>query len=72
MSTSGKGINLKPKTLGTKEVCYYQISAGTPEEMKIRDERPVDDQYLTMTFIGIQNTKVSIIIGESLTSDFVD
>ena len=40
--------------------------------MKIRDERPIDDQYLTMTFIGMQNTKVSIIIGDSLTSDFVD
>lgn len=53
-------------------MCYYEISAGTEDEMKIPSERPADDQYLTMSFIGIDNTKISVIIAESLTSNYVD
>jgi hypothetical protein len=72
LSTSGKGINLKPRSLGMKELCFYEITAGTPPELKIPSERPVNDMYLTMTFVGTSETKISIIIAESLTSPYVD
>jgi len=63
---------LKPRSLGLKELCFYEITAGTPPELEIPSERPVNDEYLTMTFIGTSNAKISIIIAESLTSPYVD
>jgi hypothetical protein len=72
LSTSGKGINLKARSLGIKDLCYYEISAGTSEELKVPVNRPVDDQYLTMNFIGTSKVKITVIIAESLTSPYVD
>lgn len=72
LSTSGRGINLKPRSLGQREVCFYEISGGTPTDLKVPAKQPVNDEYLTISFVAVSNVKVYIIIAESLKSDYVD
>ena len=67
ISTTGKSQTLKPhQPLRKKQLCYYEVSGGKDGELAKTDD------YLIFQITSLSDVKLSVMIAEKKTSDFMD